>query len=30
MFEELLQMTLPLALIAMAMAAILLPWGVSP
>jgi hypothetical protein len=30
MFEKLLQMTLPLALIVMALAAILMPWGAPP
>jgi len=30
MLEKLLQMLLPLALIAMALVAILLPWGASP
>ncbi len=30
MFEKLLQMTLPLALIAMALIAVLMPWGAPP
>jgi hypothetical protein len=30
MFEKLLQMTLPLTLIVIALVAVLLPWGASP
>jgi hypothetical protein len=30
MFERLLQMTLPLVLIAMALSVVLMPWGASP
>jgi len=30
MFKKLLQMTLPLALIVMALLAVLMPWGPSP